>query len=352
MRQGRHGFAAIVAAAAGNEEEDEEATSKAVAVRAARLGGAPHARTSRCCSRPWKRCCAFVHPLERASVGTHCFGFMAFAVFLVVRIALAAKAAAPHGIDPFTMIQIAAIAVSTAVFGASAAYHSSSKSVCLSAYLLALDRALVYTSIVSSGAADFVIATMGTATPLTACALSAPLLPDPAVPWQAYSDLPLAGGIAVISVVAVRVTRWPTDTSGQNGFDHPSGIDSRRPGHIAGPFGATYAVLAGVCALAWICTTDYELRMFPGGVGATVISVKAVSTTAALLLGANDVHETTDAYATCLPIALRKCLPRSHTLWHVVALAVATSAIGVREWALAAQIEASAACAYRAASER
>ena len=193
---------------------------------------------------------------------------------------------------------------------------------------------------------------MGSATPLTACALSTPLLPDPYVPWQTYVDPLLAGAIAILSVLSVRLTRWPEDTSGRNGFDHPSGLDSRRPGHVSGPFGPTYAVMAGACALAWICSADYELRMFPQGVGAVVVAVKAIGTTVAMLLGTNDARESTDAYAMHFPIALRTHLPRSHTLWHVAVLLVAASSIGVREVALAAQREAGAPCLEQRNGER
>lgn len=294
---------------------------------------------------PWTGCLSFVHPLERTNVGTHGVGFLAFATFLVVRIVLAANAAAPHFIDPFTLVQIAAIATTTAVFGSSAMYHASSKSVVGSAYLLSIDRCFVYASVVSSSAADLVVATMGSATPLTACALTSPRLPDPAVPWQTYLDPLLAGAIAIVCVVSVRVTRWPSDTSGQNGFEHPSGFDSRRPGHVLGSFDLTYGVLAGACALGWICSADYELRMFPEGVGATVVSVKAVSAIVAIILRTNDLQETTDAYAMHFPVALRTYIPRSHTLWHVAVFLAAACAIGVREWALSAQFEASAACA-------
>ena len=366
MRHGRHGFAALAAAAVGEEveevEEVEEGGAHGVpvaspvrAVRAVRAVRPSTARLSKASPRApqpyglWVICLSFVHPLERADVATHGVGFLAFATFLVVRVALATNAAAPRSIDPFTLVQIAAIAVTTAVLGASAMYHASSKSVVASAYLLALDRSLVYASIVSSSTADLVVATMGTATPLTACALATPRLPDPAVPWQTYLDPLLAGAIAIVCVISVRVTRWPRDTSGQKGFDHPSGLDSRRPGHVSGPFGLTYAVMAGACALGWICSAEYELRMFPEGVGATVIAVKATSTAVAMLLGTNDVREMTDAYAMHFPVALRKHLPRSHTLWHVAALLVAACAIGVREWALSAQFEASAACADRLA---
>ena len=368
MRQARRGFAAIAAVAVGEEAgRAEEAPSGVPAVspvRAVRPGAArgasrgvsrqieapprghPADRAGRC-PDPWKTCLSFVHPLEQASVGTHVVGFLAFAALLVVRAVLAVNAAAPRSVDPFTLVQIGSIAVAAAAFGASAAYHASSKSVVASAYLLALDRSFVYASIVSSGTADLVVATMGSATPLTACALAAPRLPDPSVPWQTYLDPLLAGAIAIVCVVAVRVTRWPSDTSGQNGYNHPSGLDSRRPGHVAGSFGVVYAVMAGACALAWICSADYELRMFPEGVGATVIAVKAVSTAVAVLLWTNELRETTDAYAVHFPIALRKYLPRSHTLWHVAALVAAACAIGVREWALSAQFEASAACADR-----
>lgn len=324
MRQGRRGFAALTATA--NED-----TARDVAL----------------VHNPYADCCALVHPLERANVATHGIGFVVFVAFFAGRVAWAASAAAPSAIGPFTLVQIAAIAVSAAVFGASAVYHASSNRVVASAYLLALDRALVYASIVSSGAADFVIATMGTATPRTGCARTAPLLPDPDVPWQAYVDGPLAGAIAIGCVVAVRVTRWPATTSATVGFAHSAERDSRRPGHVAGPFDATFAVVAAACALVWICAVDYELRMLPKDVGTTVVTVKALSTAVAMLFGTNDLRETTDAYAMRLPLALRKFLPRSHTLWHVAALVVAASAIGVREWALAAQLDAAAACADR-----
>ena len=374
MRQGSYGFAALAAVPVGNEDEDHDEdeakdqgqnaggekevriTPITFPVRAVRPAAAktnkaqprpPQPKEPRQCSTLWETCLLFVHPAERANVGTHGLGFLCFATYLVIRIALAANAAAPLAIDPFTLVQIGAIAVTTAVFGASAAYHASSKSVVASAYLLALDRSFVYAAIVASSTADLVVATMGAATPLTACALATPLLPDPSVPWQTYLDPLLAGAIAIVCVASVRFTRWPTDTSGQNGFDHPSGIDSRRPGHISGAFGLTYAVIAGACTLGWVCSADYELRMFPEGVGAAVVAVKAVSTAVAILLGTNDMRETTDAYAMHFPVALRKHLPRSHTLWHAAAVLTAACSVGVREWALAAQIEASTACAYR-----
>lgn len=293
----------------------------------------------------WTTCLWFVPSIERANVSTHAVAFAAFAAYLVARVVLASNAATPHGIDPFTLVQIAAIGVMTAVFGMSAIFHSSTQNVVASAYLLVLDRSFVYASIVLGSAADLVIATMGSATPLTGCALSKPLFPDPSVPWQTYADPLIAGSIAIMTVVVVRATRWPEDTSGQKGFQHASGLDSRRPGHISGPFSATYAVMVGACALIWVCSADYELRMLPQGVGPVVVSVKAVGTTIVMLVGANDAQETTDAYAMNLPLALRKHLPRSHTIWHVSTFLVAVTIVGVREVALAAQRDASMACA-------
>ena len=46
-----------------------------------------------------------------------------------------------------------------------------------------------------------------------------------------------------------------------------------------------------------------------------------------------------------LPLALRKHLPRSHTIWHVSTFLVAVTIVSVREVALAAQRDASMACA-------
>ncbi len=77
-----HGFAAIAG---------EDGAPAGRAVRAVRAASQHRQRA------PCETCASCAHPLERANVATHSAGFLAFAAFLVLRIALAAPVIAAGG---------------------------------------------------------------------------------------------------------------------------------------------------------------------------------------------------------------------------------------------------------------
>ena len=263
------------------------------------------------------------HGWNRVSIGSHAFGALAIAVYLIV---VGAGYANEEPRRPYGLLRAANMVSATltsVLLAASATFHLLRSHVRTSAFLQTIDAALTFATVGIGSAADLVVASMAHAP------CDAPGMPDFVV-WQAPLDAVLLAGLSVAYLLVTRLAHAPSRTWRVHGHQHTERRDTRHHVHSFGSFSTTLYVLLGVCVLQWICSAPFEVRAL-GAYGSAIVSVKAASVALAVLSGCNDLVEITDSCtARRCPSVIARFVPQAHTLWHFVSMFALVASIVAR----------------------
>lgn len=299
-------------------------------------------------------------PNERANFWTHAVAAVAFLAYGLVRLGMYAEDAQREGaitegqgvavldtddhdlgtyrsgtIGEARLAHVVSILLLAALFCASAAFHSAGENMVASAYLRWIDGTLIFVTFGAIEVADVL------------AAATARLDDDNddndehclrvRTSWQAWADPIFVATVSAGAFTLVRFTRSPAATWDWVGYDH-SGTDrdTLRRGHVDGDFAPARAVLLVISITQWVCALAYEYEYLPTPFGAVLLVTKGLGALVVVTFAANDVHELTDRRIALWPTThwLQRHVPLSHTLWHVMATALAAVLCGLRDAAL------------------
>lgn len=263
---------------------------------------------------------------ERFSAWSHIVGFVAFAVYAIVRQVVSQNVSSVEGV--FASVAAWAMAF---VFLASSLYHCTAPDRDFAVYTRVLDYVAIYSGIVLGATADIAVATRGFDN----------------VPIVTIVDIPIAGILLVLFFVWRRA-RVPRDHTWIEDFTNPPetlectlgrGLFSR--GHVDLHHSQLREATSLLLTVAYFMTVPAAVLKLGTDVAVVVVTLQGVGfllASGGMLLDRVlewpnvQLVEGKHTWLAC-PNTCR-CVLTSHGVWHLIALASAVCTVVAREYAI------------------